>query len=394
MRLLRDVFLQIDLSLLVALAICVLSSLLVFFLPILRSTFGLLTISLLATAGIYRRAAFAYLFINLVVFAFIAGFGWLSIRAAILQRNRWRWACVAMLVLAIVFLAVRFYELDTRTLGLFGLNLSFALNMWAFLRLITLLWEFGSGRINQPSFASFILWVGLPFTLIGPILRYSQFENQRHKSQTTGETSRRAAPQTRKVLLGLLQVTLGLLLASVQTALVALSGDSLPRWERVAIAFSLAPWSFYLLWAGYFGLMEALAAAWQLDLPPSFNRPFGRRNLSEFWANWNMTATSVFRDYFFFNRWGFAKANLYLNSLIVFLMVGLWHGLNGYWVLWGLLHGIGFCAFLWYTNNKNRFALLRHRFVDSSLNLVAPAATYVYVCSCWFVPPTILKLIR
>jgi D-alanyl-lipoteichoic acid acyltransferase DltB (MBOAT superfamily) len=162
----------------------------------------------------------------------------------------------------------------------------------------------------------------------------------------------------------------------------------------VVIAFSLAPWSFYLLWAGYFNFMERLAPFWGLNLPPSFNRPFGRRNLSEFWANWNMSATSVFRDYFFYNRWGLAKANLYINTLIVFLMVGVWHGLNGYWILWGLLHGIGFCGYLWYSANKSRFAIWRHQVLDSPFRFAGPVVTYMYVCSCWFLPPTILKLMR
>jgi D-alanyl-lipoteichoic acid acyltransferase DltB (MBOAT superfamily) len=397
MQFLRNSLLAIDFSLLVSVLVCIAASALVSLLPILRSTYGLLTISLLATAGIYRHGMLGYLLINLLAFIFVAALAWLSRSSPLLRRHRWRWSCAAMLVLLAIFLAGRYYQLETRGVPLLGMKLFFfSLNMWAFLRLITLLWEFGSGRIERPSLFSFVIWIGLPFTLLGPVLRYSQFGQQlplicqRQKTEKILSTPS-GFFQGRRFLLGMGQLSLGLLLAGIQVALVD-TGNGLPRWEKLVIAFSLAPWAFYLLWAGYFNFMEVLALFWGLSLPPSFNRPFGRRNLSEFWANWNMSATSVFRDYFFYNRWGLAKANLYINTLIVFLMVGVWHGFNGYWILWGLLHGIGFCGYLWYSANKSRFAIWRHKVRYSPFRLAAQIATYVYVCSCWFLPPTILKL--
>jgi D-alanyl-lipoteichoic acid acyltransferase DltB (MBOAT superfamily) len=269
----------------------------------------------------------------------------------------------------------------------------YSMNMWLFLRLTTLLWEFGSGRIDPPGIFAYATWVALPFTLIGPVLRYSQFSAPAVTDRATADRApgAPASPMWPRLVIATLQFLLGIFLTSVLS--LANSNVGLPRWERIAISFSVAPWSFYLLWAGYFKYMEVLARAWGIELPPSFNLPFGRRNLSEFWANWNMTATSVIRDYFFYNRWGLAKVNLYLNALIVFLMVGVWHGLNGYWVLWGLLHGVGFCAFLWYKANKTRFTLWQPH--PSWPRAVAGrVATYLYVCSCWFLPPTILKLFR
>jgi D-alanyl-lipoteichoic acid acyltransferase DltB (MBOAT superfamily) len=374
--------------------VCILAGALVGLLPVLRSTAGLLLVSILSAVGIYRFAFIGYVLVNLSAYIFITGLAWLSMRSAFVQRNRWRASCAAMLALLLVFLAGRYYQLETRGVAVMGLNLFFfSLNMWAFLRLITLLWEFGSGRIERPSLRSFMIWVGLPFTLIGPILRYSQFEKQLPLIPAKDEHTAGYRQSLRRFLVGFVQLSVGMLLTGFQFALVE-SGNGLPRWEKLVIGFSVAPWSFYLLWAGYFNFMESLAPFWGITLPPSFNRPFGRRNLSEFWANWNMTATSVFRDYFFYNRWGLQKANLYVNTLMVFLMVGLWHGLNGYWILFGLMHGIGFCAYLWYSRNRSRLTLWRQNLIDSQFRYTGPIATYLYVCSCWFLPPTILKLIR
>ncbi len=394
MELLRNSISGIDFLFLIPVLVCIAASALVGLLPKLRSRYGLLTISLLATVGVYRRAILGYVLINLVTYLFVLGLDRIPSSSQLQRQHRWRWSIAAMLVLVFVFLAGRYYQLETRPVSLGVTLFYFSLNMWAFLRLITLLWEFGSGRVAKPSPLAFVTWLALPFTLIGPILRYSQFAQQLPlmygPQRTEGIDSKE---WWRKLFWATGQISLGLLLSGFQISLAG-SANSLSRWEKVAISFSLTPWSFYLLWAGYFKFMEGLAMFWGLSLPPSFNRPFGRRNLSEFWANWNMTATSVFRDYFFYNRWGLAKVHLYLNTLIVFLMVGVWHGLNGYWVLWGLLHGIGFCAYLWYRTNKQRFAIWQHKILDAPLRLAAPLATYLYVCSCWFLPPTILKLIR
>ena len=393
---LRNLISAIDFFLLIPVLVCIVASALVTLLPMLRSRYGLLTISLLATAGIYRQAMLGYLLINLMIYVFVSGLAWLSTSSHLQRRrHRWRWSSAAMLVLLIVFLAGRYYQLETRAVPSLGVTLFYySLNMWAFLRLITLLWEFGAGRVEKPGLLAFMTWTSLPFTLIGPILRYSEFEPQVSSIYEAPKTENIILSQRwRSYLWATGQISLGLLITGFQVS-VAGPGNGLSRWEKLAISFSLAPWSFYLLWAGYFKFMEGLAMFWGLNLPPSFNRPFGRSNLAEFWANWNMTATSVFRDYFFYNRWGLAKINLYFNTLIVFLMVGVWHGLNGYWVLWGLLHGIGFCAYLWYRAFKPRFVVWRQKVLESPLRLAGPVATYLYVCLCWFLPPTILKLLR
>ena len=395
MNFLQNSISSIDFLVLVPVGVCILAGALVSVFPALRSQTGLLLISLVGTAGVYRRSLPGFLLIHLIAYLFVLGLARIAAASPQQRQQRWRWSIVAMLFLLVAFLAGRYFELETRPVTPWGISLFyFSLNMWAFLRLLTLLWELGSGRIEKPGPLAFVTWMALPFTLLGPILRYSQFSQQAplmyRQQRVEGVISKE---WWRKFAWALAQISLGLILTGLQVSLGA-AENGLSRWQKLLIGFSLAPWSFYLLWAGYFKFMEGLAVFWGLNLPLSFNRPFGRRNLSEFWANWNMSATSVFRDYFFYNRWGLAKVNLYVNTMIVFLMVGVWHGLNGYWVLWGLLHGIGFCASLWYRSNQQRFARWQGRVSDARLHFAGPVATYLYVCSCWFLPPTILKFMR
>jgi D-alanyl-lipoteichoic acid acyltransferase DltB (MBOAT superfamily) len=384
--------LSADFSLFVAVAVCAIAGVLALA-PLLRAKWAILVLSCLAAALIYRSRLPGYVFLNVATYSFVGVVSLLVPALPATQQARWRWSVAGMLLLLLIFCAGRYYELEARGWSWRGLNLFFfSLNMWAFLRLITFLWEFGSGRIRNLSLINFFLWIALPFALVGPILRYSQFEQQ---LSGLGEPKKGilSADFLRRFGLGTLHLLLGILLTAMQASILG-PGSGLSRLQKLVFGFSVAPWSFYLLWAGYFKLMELLALFWGITLPASFNRPFGRRNLSEFWANWNMSATSVFRDYLFFNRWGLQKANVYVNTMIVFLMVGLWHGLNGYWILFGLMHGIGFCAYLWYSRNRSHIAVLRQNLVDAQFRYTGPIATYLYVCSCWFLPPQILKLIR
>jgi D-alanyl-lipoteichoic acid acyltransferase DltB (MBOAT superfamily) len=385
----------IGVVLVVHFAICVVSAILALALAALRKPSALFLVSVIATIIFYRTSLFGFVLTTGTVFLFMLAVDRAARHRKDPARFRWRLSCAGILVLVAAFVLGRAWQFDSQSFSLGGVRWGLlALDMWLVLRLVTILWEVGSGRIALPTVFRYAFWVALPFTLLGPLLRYSQFEQQLTSLGQSSETRQsHSAKFIKRFALGLFQVLLGVLLTGLQAS-IASPGTSLSRLQKLLIAFSIAPWSFYLLWGGYYKLMESLAPSWGITLPQSFNRPFGRRNLSEFWANWNMSATSVFRDYLFFNRWGFARANVYVNTLIVFLMVGLWHGSNGYWILFGLMHGLGFCAYLWYSRNRSRFALLRRGLVDWQFRYTGPVATYLYVCSCWFLPPTILKLIR
>jgi alginate O-acetyltransferase complex protein AlgI len=165
------------------------------------------------------------------------------------------------------------------------------------------------------------------------------------------------------------------------------------RWPKLLDIFATGPWSFYLSTSGTFHLMECFALCWGIELPPSFNWPFGKRNIAEFWNRWNMTVTRVCRDYLFYNRWGLKRVNVYLNLMLVFLAVGLWHSTNLYWGTWGLLHGAGFCVYLWYRNHKQRFALTAQMVPIKIREIGSSALTYIFVCLCWYAANKITALL-
>src|SRR5205823_6125040 len=148
------------------------------------------------------------------------------------------------------------------------------------------------------TFTQYVLWLCLPFTLGGPVLRSSQMPQAivpQRQLVKSPDWWRSAAAATAKVLLGIS-------LAMAQKAIATHWPDS-HRLSAAFTAFVSGPIGFYLTAAGYFQWMELLGGASGFNLPQSFNRPIGRPNISSFWMNWNMSATYVFRDYLFFNRW-------------------------------------------------------------------------------------------
>ena len=376
--------------------ICVALALLATAVPFVRRKSILAIVGAVALAAAFRDRVPGVLIAVTFVYLGTLLIGAVASRSSHAATVRWRGAVHLNVVLILGFTALRLTGPDSilesnvpeLTVGNFVV---LALEMWLVLRLVTYVWEIGAGKIERPSPVDFVAWVFNPFTLFGPVLRMSEFGSWPVPVAVDAAATRsRGRIPARHLLLGFAQMSGGYVLAYAHNAVN--STPSLPRPVQFALGvFVFAPWSAIMALGGYMKVMEACAATWGINLPPSFDRPFAQRNISDFWARWNMTATRVFRDYAFYARWGLSRPNIYLNTMVVFILVGLWHGAIEYWLTWGTLHGIGFCGFLAY----RRFgSTLRGRCtwfpapIKSGLGI---ATTYVFVCVCWSVPPWLIR---
>ena len=219
----------------------------------------------------------------------------------------------------------------------------------------------------------------MPVTCFGPVLRYSQFEAQWGRLTEPG---RAVGPSGRAWWLqwtGIAAMLGGLALVQAAHRVLDDPACGLSRFRVLIQGLGLAPWGFLLTVWPQLRSQEILGQRLGLELPTSFHRPFGRTNLSDFWANWNISVTVIFRDSFFYNRWGFKKANPYVNSIILFTLVGLWHASNLFWFSWGLVHGIGFAVFLWYRKHRDHFVPFTWRHWIPRRDLGSAALTYLFV---------------
>jgi len=110
-------------------------------------------------------------------------------------------------------------------------------------------------------------------------------------------------------------------------------------------------YSLYLFFdfAGYSAFAVGFSWMFGIHTPENFNRPFLARNIRDFWNRWHISLSSFFRDHVY-NRFVFAALkgrwfkNKYIASYLGFILsmglMGLWHGIAWYYLVYGLYHGV------------------------------------------------------
>ena len=81
-----------------------------------------------------------------------------------------------------------------------------------------------------------------------------------------------------------------------------------------------------------------------IKVTENFLRPFFAQNIAEFWRRWHISLTTWITDYVFmplniaFRNIG--KTGIYLATLLNLVVIGIWHGANWTYILFGLFHGL------------------------------------------------------
>ena len=106
--------------------------------------------------------------------------------------------------------------------------------------------------------------------------------------------------------------------------------------------------------SGYSDIAIGTAKLFGIRLMRNFNVPYFSRDIAEFWRRWHISLTSWFRDYVYIPMGGSrcSKAKIIRNTLVVFLLSGLWHGANWTYVAWGAYHAILFMPLILIGKNR------------------------------------------
>lgn len=98
----------------------------------------------------------------------------------------------------------------------------------------------------------------------------------------------------------------------------------------------------YCDFAGYSYLAIGCSKLFGITLTTNFLTPYCARNISDFWRRWHISLSTWLRDYIYIPLGG-NKNGLFLkciNTMIVFIICGIWHGTGLSFLVWGLLHGL------------------------------------------------------
>jgi len=108
----------------------------------------------------------------------------------------------------------------------------------------------------------------------------------------------------------------------------------------VTLAILLFSVQLYCDFSGYCDIATGSARLLGIRLSKNFsNRYYFTPSRTESWSAWNITVTSWFRDYIFFNisKGVTSQKRLEFNRLLTFIITGLWHGPSWSFVIWGSL---------------------------------------------------------
>ena len=115
------------------------------------------------------------------------------------------------------------------------------------------------------------------------------------------------------------------------------------RGLTVWIACVFFMFQIYTDFSAYTDIARGSARWFGIKLSFNFgNRVYFKPSITAFWREWHITMTSWFRDYVFFplSKVGITKRFLFVNFVIVYMLIGFWHGATWGFLIWGATNGI------------------------------------------------------
>lgn len=193
---------------------------------------------------------------------------------------------------------------------------------------------------QRAGFFDVLLYISLfPQLIAGPIVQYRTVADQIKDRRINID---KFAAGIRRFILGLskkmlLANTVGY--AADKIFSLDAGGIDTPLAWLGAVCYTL---QIYFDFSGYSDMAVGIGYALGFDFPENFNYPYISVGIRDFWRRWHMSLTGWFREYLYIplggNRKG--KARQILNSMVVFLCTGIWHGANLTFLVWGAFHGI------------------------------------------------------
>ena len=179
-----------------------------------------------------------------------------------------------------------------------------------------------------------------PQLVAGPIVRPHTFLPQLHRKPTLTEAD---------VSFALFRIAKGLFKKVVVADYLAVnlvdrvfSQPSLYSGPEVYVGLCAYTMQIYCDFSGYTDVAIGSARLLGYELPENFLRPYRARTVAEFWRKWHITLSTWLRHYVFFPLGG-SKGSVWMahrNSMITLVLIGLWHGANWTFVVYGVLHGV------------------------------------------------------
>ncbi len=205
-----------------------------------------------------------------------------------------------------------------------------------------------TGKLIEPEkkpirFALYMMW--FPKWMSGPIERCGDFMKQLEESARVKLFSMEYVCRFERAMSYLVWgLFMKLVIADrigivVDSAFADISGCGFVTLVLASLFYTI---EIYCDFAGYTNSMIGISLLFGIDLTQNFLTPYFAESTVEFWRRWHVSLSNWLRDYVYIplggNRNGAARKRI--NTMIVFLVCGMWHGAGLSFIVWGLLHGL------------------------------------------------------
>jgi D-alanyl-lipoteichoic acid acyltransferase DltB (MBOAT superfamily) len=215
--------------------------------------------------------------------------------------------------------------------------------------------EVRNGVVKKPNFLEYLNFAFfLPTMPVGPINTYANFRRGFEATPYVVPVGRAAL----RILVGAVKYQFLGNLCNQLTYSGLLLDDHPHPWMDLPVAMLFYYLYLYLNFSGFCDMAIGAAGLMGIPVPENFDNPFAARNVKDFWNRWHITLSVWMRDVvfsplskFFVGKLGIKLADhaIALTIIIVFLLVGIWHGAGWNFAAFGAMHALGVVTNHYYT---------------------------------------------
>jgi D-alanyl-lipoteichoic acid acyltransferase DltB (MBOAT superfamily) len=215
--------------------------------------------------------------------------------------------------------------------------------------------EVRNGVVPKPGFWEYIGFAFfVPTMPVGPINTYSNYRRGFAEHPPRDPLGRSAL----RILVGCVKYLFFGNVFNQLTYSGLLLDDHYHPWIDLPIAMLFYYIYLYCNFSGFCDIAIGMAGMIGIPVHENFQDPFASRNMREFWNRWHITLSQYMRDVVFaplskYLARVFGPENVNhavaVTIMVVFLLMGIWHGTGWNYAVFGLLQGVGVITTHYYT---------------------------------------------
>ncbi|HBF37991.1 MAG TPA: D-alanyl-lipoteichoic acid biosynthesis protein DltB [Firmicutes bacterium] len=236
-------------------------------------------------------------------------------------------------------------------------------------------------KVKFFDFASFMFF--FPTLSSGPIDRFRRFTKDLATKPSGEEYRELLLKGIQKIFLGFLyKFIIGFL---VKTYWLDPIGSSHSFLTTMNYMYAYTMYLFFDF-AGYSSFAVGTSYVLAIRTPDNFNKPFISSSIKDFWNRWHMTLSTWFRDYVYMRLiYYFVKKKIrinkyvlsYIGYFLLFGLMGLWHGSDLFYIVYGLYHAVMMTGFDVFSQLNKDWKLWGS---GKGWNLLSILVTFHFVC--------------